>query len=109
MECGPRFSGCRGLERQSDAVHAVAQPRRLLAVVEDVTQMTAAAAAMHGIAHHAEAPVLLLAHRAVDRRPEARPAGVAVELRLGREGVLVASRAGEGAPAMLVEERARER
>ena len=44
----------RGFEGHGDAVHAVAQTGRLRTVVEDVAEMAAAAAAVHGRAHHAE-------------------------------------------------------
>src|SRR4051812_23126891 len=40
-------AGGRGLERQRDAVHAVAKACRLRAVIEDVAEMAAATAAMH--------------------------------------------------------------
>src|SRR5262245_47879741 len=68
--------------------------------------MAAAAAAMHFGAHHAVAAVLGALHRARDRIVEARPAGAALELLLGHEQRLAAARAGEGAGALLVVERA---
>ena len=45
----------------------------------------------------------------VERRPEARPAGAAVELRRRREEVEVAAGAGEDAAPLLVQQRAGER
>ena len=51
---GPFRSGGGGLERQRDAVHAIAQAGRLRPVVEDVAEMAAAAAAMDRGADHAE-------------------------------------------------------
>ena len=49
-----------GLKRHGEAVHAVAQPGRLRPVIEDVAQMPAAAAAMHGGAVHAPGAVAFL-------------------------------------------------
>src|SRR5262245_33646997 len=94
------------LEVHGDAIDAVAQVRRRRAVLEYVAEMAAAAAAMHLGAHHAVAAVLGALHRARDRIVEARPAGAALELLLGDEQRLAAARAGEGAGALLVIERA---
>ena len=71
--------------------------------------MAAAAAAMDGSPHHAEGRVPGRADRILQRRPEARPAGAAVELGGRGEQVEVAARAGEVAAPFLVKERARER
>src|SRR6202035_2508017 len=73
----------RRMKHQCEAVHAVAQARRLRAVVEDVAEMAATASAMHLGAQHAEGPVFRLADRVLQRLVEARPAGAAFELGLG--------------------------
>src|SRR5256885_1530680 len=95
-------SGRLGRERQRQAVHAVAQARGLGAVVEDMAQVAAAAAAMHLGAQHAVGAVLARGHGLVQRLPEAGPAGAAVELGLGREQRQRAARAGKGAGAVLL-------
>src|SRR5262245_28115339 len=71
--------------------------------------MPAAPTTVHLRARHEEAVVLARAHGVVERLPEARPAGTAVELRLGGEQGKVAAGTGEGAATMLVDERARAR
>src|SRR5262245_60781004 len=88
-------------EFQGDTVDAIAEPRRLGAVIEHVAEMAAAAAAMHLLAHHAEGEIGVLLHRVLDRRIEARPASAAIELGLGGEERQVAAGAGEGPLAML--------
>ncbi len=70
----------RRVEDQAKAVDAVAQSGRLRAVVEDVAEMSAAAAAMHLGADHAVGAILGLADIAFDRLVEARPARAALEL-----------------------------
>src|SRR6185369_1931168 len=95
-----------GLEHQREAVDAVAQAGGFRAVVEDVAEMAAAAAAMHLGAQHAEGAVLGLADRVVERLVKTRPAGAALELGVGGEQRQVAAGAGEGALAMLFQERA---
>src|SRR5690606_33326164 len=92
-------------ERQRDAVHAVAQAGGGRTVGEDVAKMAAAAAAMHLGARIAELVVGGLAHRVVERLPEAGPAGAAVVLGGGVEEWQVAALAGEDAGAVLVEQR----
>src|SRR4051812_49210694 len=59
----------RRFEHQRKAVHAVTQTGRLRSVVEDVTEMAAAAAAVDFGAQHAEAAVLGLADGVVQRLP----------------------------------------
>src|SRR5258708_6866105 len=66
---------------ESGAVDAIAQAGRLGAVIEDVTLMAAAPAAVHCGSHHAEARVLGRPDGSLDRRPEARPSRAAVILR----------------------------
>src|SRR6185295_1491779 len=102
-------SGGAGSEAERDAVHAVAKPGRLRPVVEDVAEVSAAAAAVHLGADHHEGAVLGGLHRAGERGVEARPAGVALELRLRREEGKGAAGAEEAAVTVLVEQRARPR
>src|SRR5262245_59836176 len=64
--------------------------------------MAAAAAAMHLLAHHAEGELGVLLHRVLDRRVEARPARVAIELSLGGEEQQIAAGADEGPFALLL-------
>src|SRR5271169_5206383 len=97
------------MKHQRVAVHAVAQSGRLRPVVEDVTEMAAAAAAMHFGPRHAEGPVFGFADRIVERLVEARPAGAALELGLRGEQRQVATGAGEDALAMLLEQWTRAR
>src|SRR5262245_45034033 len=101
-------SGRDGLECESHAIHAIAQARRLGAVVEDVTEMAAAPAAVNCGSHHAEGRVLGRADSSLDRRPEARPSSTAVVLCGRGEQVEVAARASEVAATLLVKQRAGE-
>src|SRR5258708_27253365 len=101
-------SGRNGLECESDAVDAIAQAGRLGTVIEDVTQMTAAAAAVNCGSHHAEGRILGRHDRSLNRRPEAWPAGSAVEFRGRGEQVEVTARASEVASTLLVKQRAGE-
>src|SRR3954471_22394678 len=94
------------LEVHGDAVDAVAQVRRRRAVLEHVTEVAAAAAAVHLGADHAVAAVGRGLDRARNRIVEARPAGAALELLLRCEQLLPAAHAGERAGALLVIERA---
>src|SRR5712672_3213173 len=75
----------RRMEDQRKSVHAVAQAGRLRPVVEDVTEMAAAAAAVNFGAQHPKGAVLGLADGVLERLIEARPAGAAFEFRLGGE------------------------
>src|SRR5260221_9236240 len=99
----------RRTEYQRKAVNAVAQTGRLRPVVEDVTEMAAAAPAVNFGAQHPEGAVFGLADGVVERLIETRPAGAALELRLRGEQRQVAAGAGEGALTMLFQERARSR
>ncbi len=96
------------LELQRDAVDAVTQPRRLRAIVEDVSKVAAAAPAVDRLADHAERRVPRRADGLLQRRPEARPSRAGLEL--GRRGKHVerAARARVGATAFLVQQFARE-
>src|ERR1700720_2067861 len=93
-----------GQEFQGHAVHAVAQAGRARAVIKDMAKMPAAAPAMHLGALHQKTPVGFGAHRAVDRSPEARPSGSALELGLRLEERQFAAGAGEDTLAMLVKQ-----
>src|SRR5689334_12669891 len=81
----------RRMKHQRETVHAIAQAGRLRAIVEDVTEMAAATAAMHLGAQHAEGAVFRLADRVLQRLIEARPAGAAFELGVRREQRQVAA------------------
>ena len=87
---GPRRSLLVGiprpLELQRRGVDAVAEPRGLGPVLEDVAEVAVAGGAPHLGARHEEAPVGLRVHRAgVDRLPEAGPPGARIELGARRE------------------------
>src|SRR5947207_164443 len=101
---------CRSrTEDQRKAVNAVAQAGRLRPVVEDVTEMAAATAAVNFGAQHSEGAVFGLADGVFERLVKTRPAGAAFEFRLRGEQRQVAAGAGEDALAMLLEQRARTR
>src|SRR5215467_3436286 len=93
------------MECHCDAVHAVSQSGRLRSVVEQMPEMAAAAAAMHGRADHAVGMILGSPDCAIQRCPETWPTSAAVEFRLRRKGVLLAAGAGEIALALLVQQR----
>src|ERR1700686_2031352 len=97
------------MKPQGIAVHAVAQAGRLRPVVEDVTEMAAAAGAMNFGPQHPEGAVFGLADGVVERLIKTRPAGAALEFRLRGEQRQVAAGAGEDTLAMLLEQRARSR
>src|SRR6266481_6196415 len=97
------------MEHQRKAVHAVAQAGRLRSVVEDVTEMAAAAAAMNFGPQHSQGPVFGLADGVLEWLIKTRPAGAALEFRLRGEQRQVAPGAGEDALAMLLEQWARTR
>src|SRR4051812_30712972 len=97
------------LEIHRYAVDAIAQSGRRRAIRKDVAEMAAAAAAMRFSASHAVGTVVRFLDRARFRIVEARPAGAALELLLRLEQLLPAARAGEGAGALLVIERAASR
>src|SRR5882757_2016797 len=103
---GSRRRGRRRVEDQPETVDAVVQSGRLRTVVEDVSEMAAAAAAMHLGAEHAVGAVLGLADIALDRVVEARPTRAALELGLRGEHRQVAAGTGESALAVLLEQRA---
>src|SRR6516164_339274 len=88
-------------------IHAIAQPGGLRAIVENVAEMAAAAAAMHLGAGHEEAAVGLRLDRLLDRRRKARPSRSAVELGIGGEQRLAATGAVVDALAVFLVERAR--
>src|SRR6516165_2376525 len=88
-------------------IHAIAQPGGLRAIVENVAEMAAAAAAMHLGAGHEAATVGLRLERLLDRRRKARPSRSAVELGIGGEQRLAATGAVIDALAVFLVERAR--
>src|SRR5262245_33232286 len=71
--------------------------------------MAAASAAVDRRPNHAERPIRGLAYRLVERLPEARPAGPALELGGRREVVESAAGAGEDAFPLFLIQRTRER
>src|SRR5579884_3211930 len=72
-------------------------------------EVTAAAAAMHFIAHHAVTGIGVAFDRAGNRIVEARPAGAAFEFQLGGEQRLAARGAVKRAGALLMQKRATSR
>src|SRR5450755_4169823 len=91
------------LEIERRGVHAVAQPRRLGAVVEDVAEVRAAAAAEDLGARGEEAAVLFrLDARLRQRRPEARPTRPRIELGLRAKQGMAARAADIGAGLVMV-------
>src|SRR5581483_4976483 len=99
----------RRMKHQRETVHAIAQAGRLGAVIEDVAEMAAAAAAVDLGSEHAEGAILGLADRILERLVEARPASAALEFGVGGEQRQVAAGAGKDALAMLLQKRARPR
>ena len=97
------------MEHQAETVDAVAQAGRLRPVVENMPEMAAAAAAMHLGPQHPVGPVFGLADGVLERLIETRPAGAALEFRLRGEQRQIAAGAGEGALAVLFQERTRSR
>src|SRR5450432_338302 len=94
------------LEVHGDAIDAIAQMRRRRPVVEHMTEMTAATAAMHFIAHHAVAVVGRFLDRSRLRVVEAWPPGAALKLLFRREQRLATSSTGKRAVALFKIERA---
>src|SRR5262249_3667456 len=94
---GPR------VEHQRKAVHAIAQTGGPRSVVKHMTEMAAAAAAMHLGPRHSVGAVIGGPNGILKRLIEARPARPALELCLGREQRQVAAGAGENAFAMLLQ------
>src|SRR6202048_104248 len=97
------------MEYQRKAVHAVAQAGRLWPIVENVTEMAAAAPALDFGPQHPKGAVFGLADGVVERLIKTRPAGAALEFRLRGEQRQGAAGAGEDALAMLLEQLARSR
>src|SRR5215467_12220967 len=94
--------GLLRLEVHRHAVDAIAQMGRRRTVFKDMTEMTAAAAAMHFGADHAVTAVGRGLNRAWLGIVEARPAGAALELGLGDEQFLAAAGAEKRAGAFFV-------
>src|SRR5215471_7879870 len=95
------------MEVERDAVHAVALAGRLRSVVENMAKMPAAAAAVDFGSCHEEAAVGFGSDCFIERRPEAGPAGAAVEFGVGRKQRLSATGAIVNAGSVLLVERAR--
>src|SRR6266851_4026336 len=95
------FSGGHEIERC--AVHAIAEPGGGRPVVEDVAEVAAAAAAVDLGADHEEATVARGPDGTLERRPEARPPGPAVELGLrGEQGQVTPGAVVRAGPILLV-------
>src|ERR1700691_6047077 len=94
------------MKLQGKAVHAVAQAGRLRPIVENVTEMAAAAAAVNFGPQHPEGAVFGLAYGIFKRLPKTRPAGAAFIFRFRGEQRQIAAGTGEDALAMLLEQRA---
>jgi hypothetical protein len=95
----------RGLEVEGDTIDAVAKTGRRRAVFEDVTEVSAATAAVHFRAFHTEGAIDGRAQCAFKRREETGPAGAALELALGDKERLSTARAGERTRTVLGEQR----
>src|ERR1700694_4748005 len=107
-----RLSGRRRrgrMKHQRKAVHAVAQAGRLRPIVEDVTEMAAATAAVNFGPQHPKGPVFGLADGILKRLIKTRPAGTALEFGFRGEQRQIAAGARENRLAMLLEQRARAR
>src|SRR5271155_127209 len=99
-----------GLEGHGDPIDAVAEPRHLGAVVENMAKMTAATLTVNLRPNYTERDISRCADRFVaQRRPETWPAGAALELGFRRKHTKTAAGASEDARAMLVEGWAGER
>ena len=96
-----------GLEFERYAVHAIALTGRLRPVLEHMAEMPAAAAAMHFGSRHEQAAIGFGLDRIVERRPEARPPGAAVELGIRSEQRLPATGTVVDPGFVLLVERAR--
>src|ERR1700758_433607 len=94
------------MKLQGESIHAVAQAGRLRPIVENVTEVTTAAAAMNFGPQHPEGAVCVLPAGVRKRLPKTRPAGAALIFRFRGEQRQIAAGAGEGALAMLLEQRA---
>src|ERR1700730_5476844 len=97
------------MEYQGKAIHAVAQAGRLRPIVEDVTEMAAATAAVNFGPQDPESPVFGLADGVLQWLVKTRPAGAALEFRFRGEQRQIAAGTGEDALAVLLEQRARSR
>src|SRR5262245_29346230 len=97
----------RRFERRGNAVHAIAHSGRCRAVGKDVAEMPATSTAVHLDAGHHHAAIGRRGHGAFDRRRKARPAGAALELRLGGKKRLSAAGTMKSALPLLPVELAR--
>src|ERR1700722_16970208 len=95
------------MKLQGESIHAVAQAGRLRSIVENMTEVTTAAAAVNFGPQHPEGAVFMLADGIFKRLPKTRPAGAALIFRFRGEQRQIAAGTGEDALAMLLEQRAR--
>src|SRR3954447_9243928 len=91
---------------QCEAVDAGTQAGRFWSIVEDVAEVTAAATAMNFSPQHPKRAVLGFADCILERLIETRPTRAALELGLRGEQRQIATGAGEGALAVLLQQRA---
>lgn len=94
-----------GPECHGVSIHAVAQSRRLWAILEHVPKMPAAASTMHLSPRHEQGIVARGADGTLNGLEEARPPGAGLELGLGPEEGLVATGTDECTLAFLSVER----
>src|SRR5687767_2057396 len=92
---------------QRHAVYAVPQPRRRRPILEHMTEMATALAAMDFCALHSMAAVGRGSNGALERSEKARPACSALEFPFSLEQRLTTSGATESAGAMFGEQRTR--
>src|ERR1700685_634008 len=92
------------MKLKCEAVHAVTQACRFRTILEDVTEMAAAAPAVELGPHHSEGAILGRADSIFEWPEEARPAGAALEFRFRGEQRQIAAGAGEDAPEMRLEQ-----
>src|SRR3981081_4480872 len=97
------------MEDQGKTDHAVAQAGRLRPIVEHVTEMATAAAAVNFGPQYPESPVFGPADGVVERLVRTRPPGASIEFRLRGQQRQVAAGTGEDSLAMFLEQRARSR
>ena len=102
-------SGSRRPERHGDAIHAVAKPCRLGAVVKHMTKMAAAAFAMDCSPQHSKGRVVGRTDSVFQWRPEAWPTCFAVEFRGRGEQIESAARTDENAETLFMQQWACER
>src|SRR5262249_48952521 len=102
------MSGGGDLEGHRDAIDAVAKARRLRAVLEHMTKVATATAAVDSRPHHTERGISRRADGLIQRRPEARPASAALKFGGRGKQVEITADAGEIAAPFLAQKRVSE-